>query len=280
MGTVHKHSIIQIFIIVSAILIIVADLSNGKAAEAWDTAATVVICAELLCWQLIRKRLPKDPLVKYHKVLDVVCAFLVMATILLKCIILIAGGIPQYGIWIGGGALFVLTILGFYIYFKVTERDAKLQAQIEVADKKNSVLQHAFDENFISLNEFLTAASATENNPALFKENFNRFFNITTNKRGNIFGNLLDVVNENYYHIIDYLKTNYPNLIYEELALCALICLGFSASSIGIIFGNTKTTSIYNRRYRLRKKLAIPAEMQIETFIHNTIADLKTRDSV
>lgn len=280
MSTVQKHSMIQIFIILSSVALIVADLTSGEVSERWNTAAMIIIGVEVVAWQLLRKRIPKDLLVRFHKVLDLVCAFLILATMLLKCIKLIAGDMQIYGIWIGGGGLFVLTIIGFYVYYRVVEKDSKLEEQIESVGKKNIVLQQALNHNLISLDEFLTTASATENNPELFRENFNRFFDITTQRKGNnMFGSLLDVVNENYHHIIDYLKENYPKLIYEELALCALLCLNFSASSIGIIFGNTKASSIYNRRYRLRKKLNITADVQIETFISQIVEKLSEEQS-
>ena len=239
-------------------------------------AAYITIGIELICWPLLRKRLTKDPLRKLHRLLDIMCADLIISVALLKCINLISNDISKFNILIGASFLFLMALIGFYVYYKVTERDAKLQKDIESIDKRNAILKKAVSQNYASIDVFLTNASATENNPTLFKENFNKFFNITTNKGDNMLGNLLDVVNENYYNIIDKLKRDYPNLIYEELALCALICLGFSSSSIGIIFGNTKANSVYNRRYRLRKKLNISPNIQIETFLEDTIEQLKT----
>ena len=276
MGTVHKHSLFQILIIISATLLIIAEFSSGRVADICNTSAIITIGIEVLCEFIFRKRLPRDPLTKFHRFLDVICAYLIISVVLLKCIDIISYNISKYSIIIGGGFLFALTFIGFYIYYKVIERDAKLQKELDTTDRSITILRDVLNENYASLDDFLTKASATENNPTFFKENFNNFFNISTNKKDNIMGNLLDVVNENYYHIIDQLKADYPNLIYEELALCAMICMGFSSSSIGIIFGNTKASSIYNRRYRLRKKLNIPQDIQIETFLHNTIEMLKS----
>ena len=276
MGTVHKHSLFQILIIISATLLIIAELSSDIVADICNTSAIITIGIEVLCEFIFRKRLPRDPLTKFHRFLDVICAYLIISVVLLKCIDIISYNISKYSIIIGGGFLFALTFIGFYIYYKVIERDAKLQKELDTTDRSITILRDVLNENYASLDDFLTKASATENNPTFFKENFNNFFNISTNKKDNIMGNLLDVVNENYYHIIDQLKADYPNLIYEELALCAMICMGFSSSSIGIIFGNTKASSIYNRRYRLRKKLNIPQDIQIETFLHNTIEMLKS----
>lgn len=265
--------------IASSVLLIAADLCSGVVEDWLNYVAYILILIWFVVSEFFVKRLPKDPFVRYHKLLDVVCVFFGFSVVLIKCIILIAADVPKFGILLGGGSLFAFAIIGLYIYFKVLGRDEELQKQLESSDKKNEILQGALNRNFSSLDEFLTVASAAENNPKLFKEHFDRFFNISVNKKNHMLGDLLDVVNENYHHIIDHLRQQYPTLIYEELALCALICMGFSSSSIGVIFGNTKSTSIYNRRYRLRKKLNIPPDMQIERFLNERIELLSSQEA-
>lgn len=270
-----QHSILYIMLFLSSIAIIAADFSSGKMVNVWYGVFFAIIVADYICLQIFRKRMPSDPFVKYHKVLKLLCVIGFVMDILVKCLFLIVEPKFRSSIMIGVICLFALSFIGIFIFYKLVDKDSEQQKQIELVTQKNQRLQQAISNNYSLLGNFLTTASATENNPKLFKENFDHFFNITDKKEGAIFGDLLNVVNENYYGIIDYLKANYPTLIYEELALCALICLGFSASSIGVVFGNTKASSIYNRRYRLRKKLQTPADIQVETFIYQIVEELK-----
>ncbi len=86
MSTVQKHSMIQIFIILSSVALIVADLTSGEVSERWNTAAMIIIGVEVVAWQLLRKRIPKDPLVRFHKVLDAICIVCICATLAVKII--------------------------------------------------------------------------------------------------------------------------------------------------------------------------------------------------
>jgi hypothetical protein len=51
------------------------------------------------------------------------------------------------------------------------------------------------------------------------------------------------------------------------MVLCTLLLWGFSPTAVGLVFGNSKPSSIYNRRYRLRKHLSIPPEQNVEGWL-------------
>ena len=90
MSTPHKHSIVQLFIILSSALLIIGELQRGEVAERWNMAAYITIGIELICWPLLRKRLTKDPLRKLHRLLDIVCIILTTGLLLFKCIDLLS----------------------------------------------------------------------------------------------------------------------------------------------------------------------------------------------
>ena len=124
MSTVHKHSIVQVFVIISSLAIIIADLNSGEVAKKWDNAAFILIAAELIIWQLIRKRLPKDPFVRFHKALDVVCVISICTALAIKLFKLISfKGDTIIPPLIGYVCLAcILTIVG-WIIFKIKKLD-------------------------------------------------------------------------------------------------------------------------------------------------------------
>ena len=84
MNTVHKHSLFQILIIISATLLIIAELSSDIVADICNTSAIITIGIEVLCEFIFRKRLPRDPLTKLHKALDIIIFILLLGVFALK----------------------------------------------------------------------------------------------------------------------------------------------------------------------------------------------------
>ncbi|WP_336716091.1 hypothetical protein [Chryseobacterium mucoviscidosis] len=66
----------------------------------------------------------------------------------------------------------------------------------------------------------------------------------------------------------DILKTN-PNVITSELEICALIMLGLKTKDIARVTNST-VRAVENKKYRIRKKLSIPAEVDTNIFIINS----------
>lgn len=276
MERAHDHILSKLLVTLTTIALIIAELTSGATADFWSTVAYILFIIEIVAWTILTsiKSTPKNPLKALHKYLDIISIILIPIILILKCLDLITGNQQEANL-AGYVSLFALSFVGLFIIYSITKRNKILSSNLIQSEHKTQMLQSAFSQHLSSLDDFLTKLSAVENNPELFKQYFYQYFNIKENDSGNIFGNLLQIVNEDYAHIIDYLKSNYQNLAEEELALCALICLNFTPTSIGILFGNTKASSIYNRRYRLRKKLNLPAEIQIETFVKETVKKLQ-----
>ena len=116
MSTVQKHSVIQIFIILSSIALIVSDLTTGQESDGWNTAAMIIIGVELLAWLLIRKRTLKDPLERFHGILDVVCIVCICVTLLVKFVDLMSfEGTSMTPIVLGVACVFALCVIALVI---------------------------------------------------------------------------------------------------------------------------------------------------------------------
>ncbi|WBX99263.1 helix-turn-helix transcriptional regulator [Chryseobacterium gambrini] len=66
----------------------------------------------------------------------------------------------------------------------------------------------------------------------------------------------------------DILKLN-PNVITSELEICALIMLGLKTKEIAQVTNST-VRAVENKKYRIRKKLNVPAEVDTNLFIMNS----------
>ncbi|WP_231128710.1 helix-turn-helix transcriptional regulator [Chryseobacterium vaccae] len=86
--------------------------------------------------------------------------------------------------------------------------------------------------------------SLAENNSPLFYDKFQIFFP----------------------HFIPAVLELNPGLIYSELYFCALMKLDFDTKKIAQCT-NTSIRAVESRKYRIRKKLNIPSEININSFI-------------
>lgn len=79
------------------------------------------------------------------------------------------------------------------------------------------------------------------------------------------FQNRIDVLNTAFY---ESLKKNYPDLTPNEIKLCSLIKLNLENHNIAIL-QNVTIESVYKSRYRLRKKLKIQSDTDLNHFLRN-----------
>ena len=66
---------------------------------------------------------------------------------------------------------------------------------------------------------------------------------------------------------VEKLQSRYPDLTDEDINLACIILLGFDNNQIRILFNNSHTQSVYNKRRRLRKKLGLDNDIELETFL-------------
>ena len=77
-----------------------------------------------------------------------------------------------------------------------------------------------------------------------------------------------DIFDQYFPNFMRQLKTQYPQLTASEVRLLMLMKADFEAPEIAHITG-TLTTSIYTSRYRLRRKLGIEKDAQLEVFVQS-----------
>ncbi|WP_462353926.1 tetratricopeptide repeat protein [Alistipes timonensis] len=142
-------------------------------------------------------------------------------------------------------------------------------------DEKSRRLFAALDNRLQSLQKILELASTYEGNADVFYEKVRKHLKIEGNKSGKALDDLFDITNLYYNDIIFYLQAHYPKLNQDDLALCCMVCLGFSPQQTRLIFNHTNSYSIYTKRSKLRSKLGLTDVDNLEDFFAEHIKKLK-----
>lgn len=269
------NSIFIILFFISCLLDIVDFFIDGSPLESVVEEVSTYFFIAALLWEAVIwaiERFLKKPMLdpfrgqSWVKHLDVALAIIIGAEFLLNALRLVASG-KEWAVWVGAGGIVVMTIIGVYVSSKLVKLVNEKES--ELADNRKNIerLRQQLGEKYSGLGEFLTMASATEGNPELFMSHFRAFFNVSGSDT--MFGDVTEVVDEVCGGVLTRIKSECPEATHEDLVLCGLICLGFSPTAVALVFGNSKPSSIYNRRYRLRKHLCIPSEMNIETWLRD-----------
>ena len=99
-------------------------------------------------------------------------------------------------------------------------------------------------------------------------KSFNKkiFETLTINSFGeDVLNNFLKLVNKSNFGIIDFLKINYPNLSFNDLAFCGFIITEFSAEEISVLYDYQSESGYYMKSKRICFKLN--TEKNLPTFL-------------
>lgn len=121
------------------------------------------------------------------------------------------------------------------------------------------------------ISDLLYQYGDTEKPDALFSRKVRELVNINTLTRHTLV-DLVSIVNENYFGIMDYLKENH-NLTKEEFELCAFVSSGFSPQEISILY-NIRVDNVYVRCNRLGKKMGLQKSLTV--YIKEVLEYLKS----
>ncbi len=158
-------------------------------------------------------------------------------------------------------------------YSSLHERYMTLEKELGQTDMKSKRLFTALDNRLEELRKILEYATMFENNPSALYERLRRSFKFDYKKSGTFFNDLFDITNLYYGDIVERLRNNYPNLNDEDLALCCMIRLGFSPQQTRLLFNHTNSTSIYQKRSKLRKKLGLSDVDNLEDFFARNLSN-------
>lgn len=147
--------------------------------------------------------------------------------------------------------------------------------RVDTDDEQERQLFDALEERMVVLRNWVDKAETMK--PALFMKSFRDYMTVNV-KSKHALSDLQYVVNRKYFGVVDYLKAHYPELRKQDLDLCCLLCFGFSQHGICYLYNYEDIGSFYNKRSRLRKKLGLPPERTLESFIAELLAGLAPKE--
>lgn len=150
------------------------------------------------------------------------------------------------------------------------ERNQKLFRHFSCQTDRVKQLHVVLGNRLKSLQHLLELGSVYENKTEVFYKKFREHMCLEAKNKA-AFADLYELTDLYCNGVAEYLKNNYPLLNDEDLRLCCMIALGFSSQEIRLIFSHTNKDSIYTKRSKLRTKLKLSPEMNLETFIRNMI---------
>lgn len=147
--------------------------------------------------------------------------------------------------------------------------------RVDTDDEQERQLFDALEERMVVLRNWVDKAETMK--PALFMKSFRDYMTVNV-KSKHALSDLQYVVNRKYFGVVDYLKAHYPEQRKQDLDLCCLLCFGFSQHGICYLYNYEDIGSFYNKRSRLRKKLGLPPERTLESFIAELLAELAPKE--
>lgn len=156
---------------------------------------------------------------------------------------------------------------------KLVDLHKNLSGLLNEKNGKEKKLKDALLNRLNFLKKFLEIACLYENDSELFQQKAKKIINDKDDE--STFDDLQEVVNLKYNGIVDYLRETYPDLNNDDINLCCMISFGFSTNEICMLYGLGSINTIYNKRYKLRKKFNLgSSDINVETHIMNIIAML------
>ncbi|MEG2779946.1 MAG: tetratricopeptide repeat protein [Bacteroidales bacterium] len=163
-------------------------------------------------------------------------------------------------------------------FSKLENKYKALNLEIDTNDEKSAAFLKLFEQRLTLMKEIMETAYISEGNPTHFYNKFKEYISDNA-KTEDAFGDLQYVVNKKYFGIIDYLKNKYPALTKTDLDFCSMLCFGFSSNAVRLIYGHTNMASVFTKRKKLRDKLNLQTNIQIDTFIKNLKKELQKNNT-
>jgi len=190
--------------------------------------------------------------------------------------------------------ILLISIMFFFLYkrknykIKISEAiNEKLKTEVEVNNLKNIQINNELEKKKVHFASFSLYLNQKLDFITLIKKDlFSLKRKLANPEQNSMINNIINVIDidaeinkkqiielqSNFDNInklfFENLLSKFPDLTQNEIKLCSLIKLGFSTSEISVLT-NKSAKSVEMMRYRLRKKINIPSDIDILDFLNN-----------
>lgn len=160
--------------------------------------------------------------------------------------------------------LFIGSITFFILYYKSNKKKKYYEQEIQINIKHLNSLQQEFDNNSILLSK-INLLSHTPTHKQTEIKNALEELSIINEITAEDWTVLEEKTNREHHNVLQLLKIKYPLLTNEDIQTIILILLGLASGEIATIL-HIEMASLKKRRQRLRQRLALKEEENLETF--------------
>ena len=159
------------------------------------------------------------------------------------------------------------------------QRYDKIKLQLKKQRAENILYNNALGKRVDSLISLLNILEKYDNRKDICYDKIRAYFSLCNDNKDSFANEIREITSLYCNNFVSLLQEEYPTLSDEEINLCCMIVLGFDNNHIRILFNHTSSQSIYNKRTRLRKKLNIYADQDLETFLANIRNKVQSNDN-
>ena len=113
-----------------------------------------------------------------------------------------------------------------------------------------------------------------------FVERFRAIMTLSANPQETFFADLIPLMNDFYFGVIDRLRECYGDLSDADVELICLLFFKFSPQELCVLYGLENIGAIYTRRSRVAKKLKLDKNVSIGRFLQKKIEELRSQKVV
>lgn len=121
--------------------------------------------------------------------------------------------------------------------------------------------------------EIMTSLAAGGENTALLTKRLRKNFSFQNSNIHTLAGQITPISNRYCHGMLSRLKKKHPLLNQSDLDFCSMLSIGLSSAEISLAYGYDHPATFYNKRYKIRKKMNLPASTDLEEYLRELIIE-------
>lgn len=121
--------------------------------------------------------------------------------------------------------------------------------------------------------EIMTSLAASGENSALLTKRLRKNFSFQNSNIHTLAGQITPISNRYCHGMLTRLKKKHPLLSQSDLDFCGMLSIGLSSAEISLAYGYDHPATFYNKRYKIRKKMNLPATTDLEEYLSELIIE-------
>lgn len=169
--------------------------------------------------------------------------------------------------------LFALLLICSLLFVKITQLRNQIRClliHINALEFENT----RFADSVVAvILEIMTSLAASGENTALLTKRLKKNFSFRNSNIHTLAGQITPISDRYCHGMLSRLKKKYPLLNQSDLDFCGMLSIGLSSAEISLAYGYDHPATFYNKRYKIRKKMNLPASTDLEEYLRGLIIE-------